>query len=87
MATPIDKLPHPKFFNGKPMHHHLRTFLEQTIDAEWRATCMKDSSMVEWLDKFNLGFMIEYLIVSDYFTKEEVVELANSIRATYDWKI
>jgi|TARA_B100001564_G_C20621917_1_gene662784 hypothetical protein len=87
MVTDISKLPHPKFFNGKPIYHHLRTFLEQTIDAEWRATCLKDSTMADWLNQFNLGFMVDYLINANYFTKDEVVSLSNEIRSNYDWNI
>ena len=80
-------LPHPKFFNGKPVYHHMRTFLEQTIDAEWRATCLKDTTIADWLNQFHLGFMVDYLINAKYYTKEEIVELSNEIRSKYDWTI
>ena len=86
MATP-DNIPDPKFFSGKPLKHFVRTFLEQTIDAEWRATCMKDSFLSDWLQQFHLGFQIDYMVVAGHLDKEELIKMANDIRATYDWSI
>ncbi|MAH42563.1 hypothetical protein CL614_02460 [archaeon] len=86
MATEVN-IPHPKFFSGKPIKHHIRTFLEQTIDAEWRATCLNDPSFSDWLQQFHLGFMINYMIVAGHFDKEDIITWSNEIRSGYDWKV
>jgi len=69
------------------LKHFVRTFLEQTIDAEWRATCMKDSFLSDWLQQFHLGFQIDYMVVAGHLDKDELIKMANDIRAKYDWSI
>jgi len=86
MSTPIS-IPNDKFFQGKPMYHFIRTYLEQTIDAEWKATCCGDSTYSEWLDQFHIGFQLDYMVVSGHINKDELIDMANTIRATYDWNI
>ena len=86
METKVD-MPDIKFFAGKPLKHFVRTFLEQTIDAEWRATCKGDSFLNDWLQQFHLGFQINYMVVAGHLDKEELIKMANGIRATYDWSI
>jgi len=85
MPTPIN-IPNEKFFKGKPLYHFIRTYLEQTIDAEWKATCLGDATYSQWLDNFHLGFQLDYMVVAGHITKAELIDMANGIRSEYDWK-
>ena len=73
-------------FSGKVIPNFVKGYLRMKIDAEWRATCLKDHSFYDWMiSTFNWEHTIRYLIITQKIEARELEEWESEIRGRYDW--
>jgi len=73
-------------YTDKAIPNFVKGYLRMKVDAEWRATCLNDSSHINWLfPTFNWDKTIEYLIISQHIEAKDLKGWEVAIRERYDW--